>query len=512
MSASCEDTGRARTSARPAGAGAPTVCERFDSLGADGAPARLGIMGGTFDPIHIGHLACAEQAREAYGLDAVVFIPTGNPAFKRDRDVTPGRMRLEMCRLAALPNPHFDVSAMEIARGGVTYTVDTVRALRAHYPENVELFFITGADSILSIARWRKSAEIASLVRFIAVTRPGYVVTDAFKEELASLGDYDVSYVEVTALSVSSSDLRARVHAGYSLRYLTPLAVCDYVHRHELYRGEGAAPYATKAARAAAGGPGGEGAAGGAGEPDAAGEAGGKRVADGSGAAGAAGAASAAGEGNEKGAQAMAADPLGGKFYRARHAELRDRVSAKRLEHIEGVAETAERLARAYGVDERKARLAGLLHDWDKGYDDEGMLARVRELGMDVPPEYLAIPRVLHGMTAAVALARAFPAIPADVIRAIDRHTVGALDMEPLDMVVYIADALEPGRTFGPVDELRAQVGKASLEDLFFLTYRHWLVLMLDRGSALAPDTIAIWNAYAARYQNAHPRKKKGRK
>ncbi|WP_241157376.1 nicotinate-nucleotide adenylyltransferase [Adlercreutzia sp. ZJ242] len=482
MSASHDDTGFARSSARPARADGPTVCERFDDLGADGAPARLGIMGGTFDPIHIGHLACAEQAREAYGLDAVVFIPTGNPAFKRDRDVTPGRMRLEMCRLAALPNPHFDVSDMEIARGGVTYTVDTVRALRAHYPANVELFFITGADSILSIARWRESAEIASLVRFIAVTRPGYVVTDAFKEELASLGDYDVSYVEVTALSVSSSDLRARVHAGYSLRYLTPLSVCDYVHRHELYRGEGAAPYATKAARANVGGPCGEGTAG------------------------------KADEGREKGAQAMAVDPLSGKFYRARHAELRDRVSAKRLEHIEGVAETAERLARAYGVDERKARLAGLLHDWDKGYDDEGMLARVRELGMDVSPEYLAIPRVLHGMTAAVALARAFPAIPADVIQAVDRHTLGALDMEPLDMVVYIADALEPGRTFGPVDELRAQVGKASLEDLFFMTYRHWLVLMLDRGSALAPDTIAIWNAYAARYKDAHPRKKKGRK
>lgn len=208
----------------------------------------------------------------------------------------------------------------------------------------------------------------------------------------------------------------------------------------------------------------------------------------------------------------MTADPLGEKFYRARHAELAGRVSAKRLAHIEGVADTAVRLARAYGVDERKARLAGLLHDWDKGYDDAGMLARVRELGMDVAPEYLAIPRVLHGMTAAVALSREFPAIPADVIQAIDRHTLGALDMTPLDMVVYIADALEPSRTFGPVDELRAQVGKASLEDLFFLTYRHWLMLMLERGSTLAPGTVSVWNACAVRYNDAHPRKKKGRK
>lgn len=222
---------------------APVISERFDDLGFDGAPARLGIMGGTFDPIHIGHLACAEQAREAFRLDAVVFIPTGNPAFKRDRDVTLASDRLAMCRLAVRPNPHFDVSDMEIVRGGVTYTVDTVKALRAHYPENVELFFITGADSILSIARWRESAAIARAVRFIAVTRPGYAVTPGFKAELAALGDYDVSYLEVTALAVSSSDLRRRVHEGYSLRYLTTLSVCDYVYRHGLYRGEGAAPY-----------------------------------------------------------------------------------------------------------------------------------------------------------------------------------------------------------------------------------------------------------------------------
>lgn len=240
--ASTTQTAEAAGAARAAGespakgAPAPVVCERFDDLGADGAPRRLGIMGGTFDPIHIGHLACAEQAREAYDLDAVVFVPTGEPAFKRDREVTCARDRLAMCKLAVLPNPHFDVSSMEVDRAGVTYTVDTVRALRAHYPSNVELFFITGADSILSIARWRESAAIAQNVRFIAVTRPGYVVTPEFKEELARLGSYDVSYLEVTALAVSSSDLRQRVREGHSLRYLTTLAVCDYVERRGLYR------------------------------------------------------------------------------------------------------------------------------------------------------------------------------------------------------------------------------------------------------------------------------------
>lgn len=433
----------------------PVISERFDDLGSDGAPARLGIMGGTFDPIHIGHLACAEQAREAYRLDAVVFVPTGIPAFKRDRAVTPAADRLRMCRLAVLPNPHFDVSDIEIARGGVTYTVDTLRQLRAHYPANVELYFITGADSILSIARWRESAAIASLVRFIAVTRPGYQVTDAFKDELARLGDYQVDYLEVTALAISSSALRERVARGFSLRYLTTLSVCDYIERSGLYRRGDAASLQK-------------------------GE-----------------------ESVEKTEQLREADDvLSDAFFEARHRDLESRVTKKRLRHIEGVARAAEMLARTYGVDERKARLAGLLHDWDKGYDDAGIRARVEELGLEgvLDPWVVEhMPQVLHGPTAAAALGRRWPSIPADVLQAIDRHTTAAPDMTPLDMVVYIADAIEESRRYGRIDELRALVGKVDLEELFVSTYEYWVIMLIERKKPVHPDTIAVWNAYAAR-------------
>lgn len=216
------------------------VCERFDSLGLEDPSRtyRLGIMGGTFDPIHIGHLACAEQARVAHKLDAVVFIPAGNPVFKRDKKVTPAAQRLEMCRLATATNPSFDISAIEIERGGDTYTVDTLRQLRAHYPENVELYFITGADAMLSIVKWRESAAIADLARLIAVTRPGYVMTDEAKAELAQHGHFDVSYLETTALSISSSMLREWVAQGKSIRYLTPLSVYDYIMAKGLYAHE----------------------------------------------------------------------------------------------------------------------------------------------------------------------------------------------------------------------------------------------------------------------------------
>ncbi len=189
-------------------------------------------------------------------------------------------------------------------------------------------------------------------------------------------------------------------------------------------------------------------------------------------------------------------------FLAAREAELAGRVSPRRLEHIRGVAATARRLARTYGVDERKAYAAGLLHDWDKGLDDAGIRQRVRDLGLEeaIGPWVVEnMPQVLHAPTAAADLGRRFPEIPAEVLRAIERHTVAAEDMGPLDMVLYVADALEPGRQFGRIDELRAAEGAVDLEELFFLTYEYWVYLLLERRRMMHPDTIRIWNTYVAR-------------
>lgn len=437
------------------------ICERFDNLGQHGAPARLGIMGGTFDPIHIGHLACAEQAREAYGLDAVVFIPAGNPVFKRNRDVTSAGDRLEMCRLATRSNPAFDVSAIEIERGGDTYTVDTLRQLRAHYPNNVELCFITGADAVHSIVKWRESAAIADLARLIAVTRPGYVLTDECKRLIAEHGNFSVDYLEVTALAISSSDLRARVAAGKSIRYLTMQRVYEYIRDRGLYAASVFAQNESEVFSCQA----------------------------------------TTGD--------MAVDTLSDEFFHAREKDLAKRVGKKRFHHVQGVVSMAENLAQTYGVDSRRARLAALLHDWDKKFDDEEIRARVREVGLIVEPWVLDYPRVLHGMTAAAALGREYPTIPAGVLQAIARHTVGATNMSELDMVVYIADALEPGRTMDCVDELRALVGTVSLEQLFIKTLGYWTTLLLERGKTIYPDTLRVWNTYASKYEQPYLRPKK---
>lgn len=205
-------------------------------LGTDeGRRYRLGIMGGTFDPIHNGHLVAAEQAFDDLGLDLVVFMPAGRPAFKQGKRVTSGEERFAMTLLATADNPHFVASRFEIDREGVTYTADTLRLLRELYPENVEFYFITGADAITEIVSWRDAADIARLAHLVAATRPGYDLDRAWDAIAASGLDFDVTYLSVPALAISSSYLRDRVGAGQSLRYLTPDQVTGYLHKHGLY-------------------------------------------------------------------------------------------------------------------------------------------------------------------------------------------------------------------------------------------------------------------------------------
>lgn len=189
-------------------------------------------------------------------------------------------------------------------------------------------------------------------------------------------------------------------------------------------------------------------------------------------------------------------------FYAELHAELAQRVGKRRLAHIEGVAQTAEALARAYGEEPLRARLAGLLHDWDKAYDDAGIRRRVDELGMQVDPYvYDRMARLLHGPTAACALARDYPGIidPA-VLQAVSRHTTAALDMTALDMIVYVADVIEPGRTYGGLEPLREAAGKAPLENLFLMSFEYTMESVLQRKKNLYPNTVDVWNRYADRY------------
>lgn len=196
---------------------------------------RMGIMGGTFDPIHNGHLVAAEQAFDDLNLDVVVFMPAGRPAFKQHKRVTEGEDRYAMTLLATSDNPHFLASRFEVDREGVTYTAETLELLQGIYPSNVEFYFITGADAIAEIVSWRDAHKIARIAHLVGATRPGYDLAHAQRAIAESSLPFDVTYLEVPALAISSSYLRERVQAGQSLRYLTPDQVTGYIHKHHLY-------------------------------------------------------------------------------------------------------------------------------------------------------------------------------------------------------------------------------------------------------------------------------------
>jgi nicotinate-nucleotide adenylyltransferase len=189
---------------------------------------RLGVMGGTFDPIHNGHLVAASEVAAALKLDEVLFVPTGEPYQKSNFSI--GEHRYLMTVVATASNPNFKVSRIDIDRGGATYTVDTLRDLRALYPD-AELFFITGADAITQILNWKDIDQIWQLAHFVAVTRPGHLLS------VPTSPDGAISVLEIPALAISSTDVRKRVEVGMPIWYLVPDGVVQYIAKHELYRG-----------------------------------------------------------------------------------------------------------------------------------------------------------------------------------------------------------------------------------------------------------------------------------
>jgi nicotinate-nucleotide adenylyltransferase len=192
---------------------------------------RLGVMGGTFDPIHHGHLVAASEVAALFELDEVVFVPTGKPWQKSGTDVSPAEDRYLMTVIATASNPRFTVSRVELDRPGPTYTIDTLRALRSETVGAVDLFFITGADALAQILSWQSVDELFELAHFVGVTRPGYALH--LDERLPADA---VSLREVPALTISSSECRARVARGLPVWYLVPDGVVQYIAKRRLYR------------------------------------------------------------------------------------------------------------------------------------------------------------------------------------------------------------------------------------------------------------------------------------
>jgi nicotinate-nucleotide adenylyltransferase len=192
---------------------------------------RVGVMGGTFDPIHHGHLVAASEVQSVFDLDEVVFVPTGDPWQKSHRHVSPAEHRYLMTVIATASNPRFTVSRVDLDRQGPTYTADTLRDLRASMPD-AELFFITGADALMEIFTWRGAEGLFDLAHFVGCTRPGYPIESAVLDRIPS---DRLTVMEIPALAISSTDCRERQLRGEPVWYLVPDGVVQYIAKHDLY-------------------------------------------------------------------------------------------------------------------------------------------------------------------------------------------------------------------------------------------------------------------------------------
>jgi nicotinate-nucleotide adenylyltransferase len=197
----------------------------------------VGVFGGTFDPVHLGHLAIADEVRRKLRLDEVLFMPAGQPWFKQQREITSAQHRLEMVMLATASHPRFEVSTLELERPGATYTVDTMTQLRASFNQTTDLFFIVGFDSLADLPKWKEPELLVKLCRVAAVRRPGHTKLDIDGLEAAVPGfGESLVVVEAPLLDISASEIRRRVASGLSITDMVPEAVARYIAENDLYR------------------------------------------------------------------------------------------------------------------------------------------------------------------------------------------------------------------------------------------------------------------------------------
>ena len=385
----------------------------------------IAIMGGTFDPIHHGHLVTAEAVRHRFKVDKVIFMPAGQPAHKTDKQVTHHEHRYLMTVLATMRNENFEVSRIEIERPGVTYTIDTIEELKKICRPDVRLYFITGADAIHQIMTWKESERLLGMCDFVAVTRPGYDKSKLFRDIGAIREKFPsrVHYMEVPALAISSSDIRARVRRGEPIKYLVPQEVEDYIHKFRLYQ-----------------------------------------------------------ENAEDEVTFML--PL-----KTMQEKLQSALSVKRYIHTMGVAEEAVKLAEIYGTprEQQKARVAGLLHDCAKDYPEAMRLRLCREYKVKMDEILEKQTDLIHPFLGAEVARREYLVTDEDILNAIRYHTTGRAGMSLLEKIIFIADYIEPNReNFDGLEEAR-RLAYLDLDEAIGYILKNTIAFVRARGRLLHP-------------------------
>ncbi|MDR1569378.1 MAG: nicotinate-nucleotide adenylyltransferase [Oscillospiraceae bacterium] len=380
---------------------------------------RIGLMGGTLNPIHNGHITLARGAIAALQLDEVVFLPSARPPHKGVPDASP-EQRLRMAELAAAEEPRMRVSDIELRRSGTTYTVDTLRELTLREP--AEYTYLVGYDTLLDVCSWRESSEVARLCSFAAFPRAG-ISSEAVRREAAALTrDYSasVTLLDIPIPNVSSTELRARVHAGLALDGRTPDRVIDFIDRYRLY------------------------------------------------------------------------DPPQMRTRGECIAILKETLSPRRYLHVTQVEAVAETLAMRFGESPDNARTAGLLHDCAKEIPLREMQEEADRLGIDVDPLRFESGELLHAFVGAALLRERFGVTEPDVIHAVKYHNTGSTNMSRLDLIVYLADKIEPSSRKGYDNLERARkLAEYDLSEAVMQAMRNAIEFINSRGSKLHPDTPA---------------------
>lgn len=363
---------------------------------------KIAIFGGSFHPIHNGHILLAKHAMDSLGLDRVLFVVDRIPPHKTLADGASDAQRVDMLRLALQDEPRFFVETMELEREGVSYTVDTLNELHQREP-NAEFYFLMGSDMLLSFMNWRKPDEIAKLCKLVCIVREGQSGgEEQAAEDLKNRIGADVILLsEVSPLS--STEVRKRIFEAQPITGLVPAAQEHYIYLHGCYEPRELLPM---------------------------------------------------------------------------YERLQNELKPSRMEHTAYVMQTAIMLAERFGVDPKKARLAALLHDCAKYLPTERLLPYA-----DTEPPILSI---LHAPAGADYAHDVYGVEDAEVLRAIRLHTTGDADMTELDKVIYLADMIEPSRSFDGVDEIRAA---GSLNEMMRLALSRSIWYIKSRNNAVHPAT-----------------------
>lgn len=397
----------------------------------------IAIMGGTFDPIHNGHLVTAEAVRHRFNVDKVIFIPTGQPAHKTDRKVSHNEHRYLMAVLATLRNQNFEVSRVEIDRPGATYTIDTIEELKRLCDPEVRLYFITGADAIHQIMSWKNPERLLAMCDFIAVTRPGYQKNTLFGDidKVQEKYSAHIHYMEVPALAISSSDIRVRANQGEPIKYLVPQGVEDYIYKFHLYNG------------------------------------------------------------SRKEEIQM------GLSFETMQEKLQSAISVKRYIHTLGVLEEARELAEIYGTqaDEEKAGVAALLHDCAKDFPLEIRQRFCKEYKVPIDEIMERVPDLIHAPLGAEVAKRDYLVGDAEILNAIRYHTTGRAEMGLLEKIVYIADYIEPSRERFQGQAEARRLAYLDLDMAMAFILKETIAYVKQRGRELHPLSLEALEYYNSR-------------